>query len=146
MFSLSSFGALMTEIVVLYFWAVSIISLNDLGIRSDLIFTGHDWHIHSFAMLLVIAGFCCAPCRIISFATHAQLGLSGSGRHHLLSHLTLMDSYRILILGAPMPPSFLGRIALSQAICPFLPFQMNRQMFLSIVRIVLWLIPFTVIR
>ena len=130
--------------VALYFWAAWIISLMDVGSCSALVLTGHVWPIHSFVTFL--STFWCVLWSTNSFVTSAQSGLSGAGRHHLFNHPTLIDLYLIFALGALTPPSFTGRMALSQARCPFLPFQIKLLMLFSITVRFLFDIPFTVIR
>jgi len=125
MSSLCSLEILMLHIVALYFRAVLIISFSHCGIDSACGFICHDWMIHSLAVGLSSLCRFMAHRSSSSLATHAHSGLSGSGRHHLLSHPILMASYLNFTLGAPIPPSETGRIALSHTICPLRPPQMK---------------------
>ena len=57
-----------------------------------------------------------------------------------------MALYLSLMLGAPIPPFDIGKIALSHAICPLRPLQMKERMLFSITVRAVREIPFTVIR
>ena len=80
--------------------------------------------------------FVCDPCPL------GSVGLLAPARIVLATRAILIASYFTFTLGAFIPPSTVGRIALSQAIWPFRPFQMNFRVFLSIVAIYLFRIPF----
>jgi len=144
--SLWSIEILMSEIVALYFLTIFTISFRDFGSDSDCELICHDWVIHS--LVEGSSSLCLFIVHLSSrsLATHAHLGLSGSGCHHLLSQPTFIASYLSFMLGAPMPPLVIGRITLLHAIWPFQPLHMKAGMFFSMSDRVSQGIPFTVIR